>query len=142
MRIAALVILITLVGCVDNAVKQTIDMAGAATLAVIEKAHITESAITANGRVQDPKYIIRMLYCQGVIGEVELRGLDIGAEVKGTGEGADKPLSIESLESIRNALTKEDWQHLLNLLIEKGIVANGMSRLDSDSVNGNDVHGE
>lgn len=130
------------IGCVDSAVRQTIDMAGAATLAVIEKSHITESAITATGEVRDPKYIIRMLYCQGVIGEVELKGLKIGADVSGYGAGEDKHLSVESLESIRNALTVEDWQHLLNTLVEKGIVINGVSRMDSNSSNGNNVSSE
>lgn len=92
-------------GCAaERAANKTIEMAGAIGTAIIEKSHITDSALSASGRLNNPHYRILAAIVQGVYLDIGLDGVQVDASASGSGSGADKPLSPETMKAISDSL--------------------------------------
>lgn len=73
---------------------------------IAEKSSITQSAISADGEIQDPEYRFDLwggpTFMAG--GTIRVVGVRVKGQFSGSGAGPDKPLSPETLQAFRDWL--------------------------------------
>lgn len=108
-------------GCAaERAATKTVEMAGAIGTAIIEKSHITDSDLSANANLNNPHYRVWAVMVNGVMLDIGLDGVQVGASARGSGSGDDKPLSEETKAAIRERLNDPGFVTKLgDVLVEK-----------------------